>query len=447
MGGHRLGYRPGFSTHITGRRGSPLNRMLAVSAVLAAAITGTGGTAQASGRVPCDPAALQSAMAGAAAGGRVALAPECTYVLTSGLPAVTGTLTITGNAATLERSSAPGTPDFTILPVTGGNLTITHLSFTNGNAGSANGGAISVTRKGQLTVTGGTFAGNSAQDGGAIFSDADPDATVISGAKFTVNTAAGGGGALYDESQANGLIVSGCQFTGNTAGGGGAIVAAGLGLGLTNSELRDNSSATGGGAITLNTALESNIQGDVIQGNSAAGGDGGGIYVAGNAGGGGGGGAFLNGTTVTGNTASGNGGGFWAGPEVQSGGRNAVISGNHAAAGGGIWAQDASFTGKGLVITGNHASGNGGGAATTGPDGFFSLTGGQVTGNTAQGRGGGIWAQGEADLTGTPVSGNNSGGGGGIYADGSGAPVYLTSAPVTGNNPDNCEPAGAIAGC
>jgi hypothetical protein len=62
-----------------------VKRTLAASAALAAMITGQGGTvAQASARVPCDPAALTAAMTTASAGGTLSLAAGCDYVLTAG---------------------------------------------------------------------------------------------------------------------------------------------------------------------------------------------------------------------------------------------------------------------------------------------------------------------------------------------------------------------------
>jgi hypothetical protein len=424
--------------------------MLATSAALAAMLTGFGGaTADAAVRVPCDPDALAQAMTAAAAGGALSLAAECDYVLTAGLPAVTGTLTITGNAATLKRSQAPGTPQFTILRVTGGNLTVAHLSFSNGDAGrSGDGGAISVAPEGQLTVTGGTFSRNAAGDGGAIYSNADPDAPVITGAKFTGNHAvAGAGGAIFSDSPAGALGCTGCTFTGNSAADdGGAVFEFGLGGGVTGSQVRGNTAGVDGGGLWLSEDGEENLSGDTIQGN-AAGGNGGGAYSA--EGGNGGNGAYARGTVIAGNTAGGDGGGLWEGGFTRSSLVGTVIRGNRAQDGGGIWGDPgSSVIATGTVITGNRAAGNGGGAAGgAGQFGIFSLAGGQVAGNRAGGNGGGILAQGETDLTGTPVTGNNAAAGGGIYVSGAFATVALHSSAVTGNNPDNCEPAGIVTGC
>ena len=84
------------------------------------------------------------------------------YVLTTPLPTISQNLIINGNGATVERSTATGTPAFVILTVSGGTLSLHKLSFTNGD------GAISVTGSGNLSVNGGTFSQNQAPQGGAI---------------------------------------------------------------------------------------------------------------------------------------------------------------------------------------------------------------------------------------------------------------------------------------
>jgi predicted outer membrane repeat protein len=73
-----------------------------------------------------------------------------------------------------------------------------------------------------------------------------------------------------------------------------------------------------------------------------------------------------------------------------------------------------------------------------------------LSGNHAAGHGGGIYNQDSVSLTvaGTHITGNRApGGGGGIFVDGPDGTVTLTSSPVTGNKPDNCEPPGSITGC
>jgi hypothetical protein len=56
--------------------------------------------------VPCDPADLIEAVGTAPSGSTLILAPDCTYVLTTGLPTITGGLGFYGDDTTIKRSSA-----------------------------------------------------------------------------------------------------------------------------------------------------------------------------------------------------------------------------------------------------------------------------------------------------------------------------------------------------
>ena len=71
------------------------------------------------------------------------LAANGTYVVTTGpyaaagpngLPSITSQITVNGNGATIERSSAGGTPRFRILHVAGsGDLTLNDVTVQNGH--------------------------------------------------------------------------------------------------------------------------------------------------------------------------------------------------------------------------------------------------------------------------------------------------------------------------
>ena len=131
-------------------------------------------------------------MAGAADGETIRLASGCDYVLTAALPPVNASLTIDGHGASLERSTAAGTPDFSLLNVSTGDadLSIRGLTFRNGY-----GGAINITGSGNealantLTVTRSTFTGNT---GGAINlgggNDTAQVAATITDSTFTGNS-------------------------------------------------------------------------------------------------------------------------------------------------------------------------------------------------------------------------------------------------------------------
>lgn len=236
--------------------------------------------------VSCSAAALTAAVAAAdaAGGGTIALAGGCTYSLTAvaesvdgptGLPRITGDVTVDGNGATIVRGA--GAPSFRFFDVApGARLTLTSVTLSGGSDGSGiGGGAVfndgtlsmsgvdvaddtapetmgasggGVINAGTLTVTGSTFTGDSGWEAGAILNEAQAtvststfdgnDGTVYGGGAvvgaagtttldrdtFVDNTtgSGGGGGAIDNDSTVN---VDNSTFTGNTGGtnGGGAI--------------------------------------------------------------------------------------------------------------------------------------------------------------------------------------------------------------------------------
>src|ERR1700733_1889999 len=173
--------------------------------------------------VPCDANTLTADISGAVSGETLSLTASCRYVLTAALLATRKSLNIGGNEAAVVRSYAPGTPDFSILTVSSGDLAVSHLNFRNGR--SVDGGAID-SQGGTVTVNGGTFTGNTASgNGGAIdnFSTDEPDGgtMTVTGATFTRNTA-GEGGAI--DNGLGTLTVTGSTFTGNTASGNGGAI-------------------------------------------------------------------------------------------------------------------------------------------------------------------------------------------------------------------------------
>src|SRR5260370_14890857 len=115
--------------------------------------------------VPCSASLLAAAISGASSGDTLSLAPGCDYVLTAALPDINTDLTIVGNGATLVRSY--GAPDFTILTVDSGNVTLVGVGFRNGGGGGSDGGAIYNDGGGNATVRGGSFLGNSGDYGGS----------------------------------------------------------------------------------------------------------------------------------------------------------------------------------------------------------------------------------------------------------------------------------------
>ncbi|MFH8386777.1 hypothetical protein ACH4E7_38675, partial [Kitasatospora sp. NPDC018058] len=139
--------------------------------------------------VPCSEAALVSAVnaANAAGGGGLTLAPFCTYSLTSahssggaggpaGLPNITTPITMTGLATEITR--AWGAPAFRIIEVDGpsqlpaahGQLALTSVTISNGDAGFGVGGGIA-NLGGSVAVAGGGVRNSRASFGGGIYTD------------------------------------------------------------------------------------------------------------------------------------------------------------------------------------------------------------------------------------------------------------------------------------
>ena len=191
------------------------------------------------------------------------LAPGCTYTLTTvnnadggegsnGLPVVTGELSINGNGATIQRSSAADTPPFRIFFFDrGSTVVISGLTVSNGTdeEGFGGGGAFAF---GPLTVMNSTFSSNvSSGNGGGILSP-EAELLTVTNSTFSGNSGSVGGGITSGN-----LVVANSAFIGNSAMVGGAIRAAGnMGSALVvNSTFSGNSAENDGGAISSQTGL------------------------------------------------------------------------------------------------------------------------------------------------------------------------------------------------
>lgn len=310
------------------------------------------------------------------------------------------TVIINGRGSTLRRSSVGGTPNFRLMRIgTFPNLvsvTVNNVSFTDGNSGTNNGGAIELAA-GDLTVNGCTFTGNLAGNGGAIYATN----TTLSSRLLSIN---------------------GSTFTGNqTIGGAGGAVSM---LGTTDVSISDstfsgNISALEAGALRVQTSSAmTNISRSVFASNTANGGNGGGaIFVQGTtsvtdctirdntsaSASGSGGGLFVQqapgGLTITGSTISGNrvdnltasGGGVFVQCNLIV--SNSTIFGNRAGSGGGISFANGSTTGsiKHSTVAANSAYfslATGGGIAVFG-NGVLALDNTIVAGNFLEGGGAG----------------------------------------------------------
>jgi predicted outer membrane repeat protein len=274
--------------------------------------------------VPCSAGPLSYEIGHAPSGSTLALAPSCTYTLTSALPMISHTLTILGSNDEIRRAFFA--PDFSLFSVSsGGDLTLTELTLTGGDStaggaiynvngtvhvinsylafnratGSDGGGAIysSVLGDGSVSVFDSTLTANLATDGdgGAIAADGP---VFLTSDSFVGNAADDDGGAVYDQTVAVGpisgsaaaavttrvfsdgdaadLTVSGGSFNGNSAGDDGGAIATSGGLQVRNALLNSNHARDDGGAIYNHEPGTTRISGTQIANNSAR--HGGGIY-------------------------------------------------------------------------------------------------------------------------------------------------------------------------
>jgi len=160
----------------------------------------------------------------------IELAKGATYTLDSvdnginGLPAITTEITINGNGATIERSSAGGTPAFRFFLLnSGANLTLNNLTLSNGRTETnSDGGAIRVSVSGSvLNLNNSTLIGNTATSSSSPFNAFGGAIAVKSGATANVtnstisgNSAYSGGGGIGNQGT---LSIFGSTITGNTA--------------------------------------------------------------------------------------------------------------------------------------------------------------------------------------------------------------------------------------
>ncbi len=279
-----------------------------------------------------------------------------TITLGSTLPDITSAMTIDGTGQTVAVSGNNTVKVFHI--AAGGNLTLNSLTIQNGNAGPfyGNRGGAVFNELGALIATNVTFSGNTANQGGAIYSDYTSTLTTLTNSTFTgnsgdegaavyafntlitmtndvftSNSATYGGGALYNWGTMN---VSGSTFTGNSAStNGGGIYNYGT-ITITNSTLSGNTSASGGGFYNYSSTVT--VNNSTISGNTATG-SGGGTYSSYGT-------TTVTNSTISGNTSGANGGAFYInGTDLTL--TADTISGNSAVTGGGMF-RDSSIVGE-----------------------------------------------------------------------------------------------------
>ena len=165
-----------------------------------------------------------------------------------------------------------------------GNLSISGITFQNGNAGANPGGALNATTgAGFISLDNCEFINNqNAERGGGIrFNTGATGEIRVTNSTFTNNRGDSGGG-LWMNTGNGPVIVEGCTFTNNSANntnGGGARANTSDGpVTFTNNTFNMNTAAVDGGAIRINTSDgDVTMTGNSFTDSTATSGDGGAV--------------------------------------------------------------------------------------------------------------------------------------------------------------------------
>lgn len=196
------------------------------------------------------------------------LAADCTYTLAAvdnmdappigatGLPVITSDIMIHGNHATIERSSASGTPPFRLFRITSpGQLTLDQITLQGGDPSTA-------------------APDGHSNHGGAILNDhgrVEIANSVLQRNGVASDDFGGSGGTIYNN--AGNVIITGSVLQdGGAAGAGSILNSKGAILTMTNSQVRNFEVWYSGGAITnlglaeiTSTVFEKNFAGDDVE--------------------------------------------------------------------------------------------------------------------------------------------------------------------------------------
>lgn len=240
------------------------------------------------------PGSLRQAIGDAASGEIITFSATGTITLTSGDLVIDKNLRINGPGA--SNLTLSGNNSSRVFRISGGNVTISNLTISNGKASGGYGGGISC--QGTLTITGCTLKNNTAdQGGGAIYNTTfNGGPVVIENSILSGNVAVVfAGGAVCSDGHMT--IRSTSIFDNHAPGssGGGVFCTAGSPMWLSNCTLSGNTAAGIGGGIVgaINSAVD--IDSCTVYSNSAA--NGGGIAY-------GGGVISIRNSIVAGNSAS-----------------------------------------------------------------------------------------------------------------------------------------------
>jgi hypothetical protein len=247
-----------------------------------------------------------------------------TITLISGELDITDSVTITGPAAGVSVNGNNASRVFNSLVPGTGNVVMSNLTITNGNATSGGGAGI-LANDDNLTLTNCTVSNNnsaSANFGAGVSTGSAAGTWTFTNCTLSGNTGANGGAAYFFSTGT--LNMTGCTVSGNSANviGGGALFMASITATITNSTIAGNQAAGGaggtGGAILMSGAGSVTLNNCTVTGNNATT-SGGGINVAAGT-------LALTSTIVAGNTV---GGAAGAQADVNSAAATSVAGNNN----------------------------------------------------------------------------------------------------------------------
>jgi CSLREA domain-containing protein len=180
----------------------------------------------------------------------ITFADDYTITLGSELPAVTDTLTITGNGAgntIIQGDTTPNTANWRVFFVgAGGNLTLNQITVRHGTcdggcvAPNSIGGGVYVIFGGTLTLNNSLVSGNIAYDGGGGLYNSQGTVT-ITNSTFSANSSDNAGGAIVNQGT---MTISNSTIASNTSANNfaGGIRSVGNTLNIYNSTISGNTS-------------------------------------------------------------------------------------------------------------------------------------------------------------------------------------------------------------
>ena len=352
--------------------------------------------------------------ANALAGADTVTVPSGTYTLSIGGrdegAAATGDLDIT-DALTLNGAGAGSTIidgnaiDRVFHVLIGTTATLSDVTIRDGDAGGGDGGGI--WNESNLTLNGVTMTSNAANNGGAIFSERNPNSLALTNVTLNNNSATDSGGAIGIKDLSASLIFVDVTMNGNTAVKiGGAFHGDKASGTMTRVTVTGNVSEDGGGLAMFDSQANFTLTDVTVSSNTASRRGGGVLADAAS--------TTFNRATVDANSCTTLGGGI----HLRGGGTanltNVTLSGNTCDEGGGVHVQGGhNVTLTNVTLNGNGASGGGGGLSHTG--GTLTMTNTIVANSTAGG-----------DCAGTIIDGGNN-----LDTDGT-CLVSLSAPPLLG---------------